>query len=213
MSDSSMSELNLHKPSMSASASLLQRPISAAALRDRTAQLATPLPQTGQSDLCSVLVFRLGREWFAISASLCCQVMSPLAAHTLPHCSNGTLLGVVNVRGQMLLKVSLLEVLGLSSTLSNAAATETEESPRTQVYPRMVVIEKTVSAGGSDVWVFEVDELDGIHSIALDDLAAPAAGVQLSAATCTRRVFLWQNRRVSLLDDAGLFNAVRLRAL
>ena len=210
---------------ISASAALLQRPIPADALHERTVQLAAPMPQkTGQSDVCSVLVFRLGAEWFALSAGLCRQVISPLTAHILPHRSTDTLLGVVNVRGQMLLKVSFFDLLGLSSVASsertrsennraNAAERTAENSTAAKVYPRMVVIEKALPAGGSDVWVFDVDELDGIHPIAFDAMESPAAGVQTSTATCTRRVFLWQNRRVSLLDDTRLFDTLRHRAL
>jgi len=204
---------------MNASAALLHRSILTEALDERTAQLAAPLPRTRQSNMLSVLVFRLRREWFALSASLCRQVISPMAAHTLPHRSNGTLLGVVNVRGQMLLKVSLLEVLGLPFAASDSDCTEPvsghglKGGAAAKAYPRMVVIEQALPSGGSDVWVFEVDELDGIHPIELNALESPAAGVQMSASACTRRVFLWQNRRVSLLDDTQLINTLRQRAL
>lgn len=201
---------------MCASAALLQRPLSAEAQREQTAQLAIPLPNTCNSDVRSVLVFRLGKEWFALPAGLCRQVLSPLPAHTLPHRSNATLLGVVNVRGQMLLKVSFLEVLGLGAAISQEA--HKDNSLATKVYPRMVVIEKALSGKacselGSDIWVFEVDELDGIHPIELAVLESPAVGVQSSAYSCTQQVFLWQDRRVSLLDDTRLFDALRQRAL
>lgn len=197
---------------------LLQRSIPAAVIKERTAQLRAPLTQADQLNACSVLVFRLGQEWFALSADLCRQVLSPLVAHTLPHRSNSTLLGIVNVRGQMLLKVSFLAVLGLSATDASPLDGMNKEKQldlhvATKVYPRMVVIEKNLPAGHSDVWAFDVDELDGIHSISIDTLESPAAGVQTSPATCTRRVFLWQKRRVSLLDETQLFDALRRRAL
>jgi len=119
------------------------------------------------------------------------------------------------VRGQMLLKVSFLEALGLSPISQDEDNRENSPDNRiaAKVYSRMVVIEKALPSGGSDVWVFDVDELDGIHAIELDILEAPAAGVQTSASTCTYRVFQWQNRRVSLLDDTRLFDSLRTYAL
>ncbi|MEL6158326.1 MAG: chemotaxis protein CheW [Cyanobacteria bacterium J06623_5] len=202
---------------MTASACLLQRPMSAEYLAEQTAQLATALPKTGAGETCSAMIFRLGREWFALPAGLCVQVLPPVPAHTLPHRSNSTLLGVVNVRGQMLLKVSLIEILGLTP---HATANYAPEAPdnsiaeaKGKIYPRMMVVEKLDGQGDSDVWVFEVDELDGIHAIGHDQLESAAAGIKTDAIACTSQVFLWQGHRVNYLEDEQLFEALRQRAL
>lgn len=191
-----------------ASVYLLQRSVSLEHLTAQAARLAQPLSQTTASESRSVLVFRLGREWFALPASCCQQVLIPVPAHTLPHRANATLLGVVNVEGQMLLKVSLREILDYQ--LGTAQLGSGQSGPK--VYPRMVVIERT-AADEPETWVFDVDELEGIQTVLEDRLEAVAAGVTAANSACTHRVFVWAEQRVSLLDDNRLFEALRQRAL
>ncbi|MEL6354402.1 MAG: chemotaxis protein CheW [Cyanobacteria bacterium J06627_28] len=214
-----------------ASAYLLQRSASPEHLSAQAARLAEPLSQAAASPTASstasqsrsVLVFRLGREWFALPASRCQQVLIPVSAHTLPHRTNATLLGVVNVQGQMLLKVSLRAILDYQSGVSQAVSSQAVSSqpvssqpgvsqPGPKVYSRMVVIERTV-ADEPETWVFDVDELEGIQTVLDHRLEAVAAGVTASNSACTHRVFVWAEQRVSLLDDDQLFEALRQRAL
>lgn len=195
-------QTNSQQTTSDASASLLQRPLPDDYRAQQTTQLTIPQHRSEASGAFSALIFRLAQEWFALPAGLCHQVLLPVTAHTLPHRSNATLLGVVNVRGQMLLKVSLSNLLGLSASQTNNA----------HIYPRMVVIEKTTQTGESDRWVFDVDELDGIHTVARNQIEPPAAGVK-SAIACTQNLFVWQEKRVNLLDDHRLFEALRQQAL
>lgn len=186
-----------------ASAYLLHRSVSPEHLNVQAARLAEPLSQTTGAKSRSVLVFRLGREWFALPASCCQQVLIPVSAHILPHRTNATLLGVVNVQGQMLLKVSLREILDYQPN---------PNPPNLKAYPRMVVIEKTV-ANEPETWVLDVDELEGLQTVLEHRLETVAAGVTAANGICTHRVFVWAERRVSLLDDNRLFDALRQRAL
>ncbi len=198
----------------SAGTQLLQRAIAPEYRAQQTAQLAAPLPDNDSSQLFSVLIFRLAQEWLALPAGLCQQVLSPLAPHTLPHRTNNTLLGIVNIRGQLMLKVSLLEILGLE-ILGTASAIDATESAvaDTKVYPRMIVVKKTLETGGEESWVFDVDELHGIHALSFGQLEKAAAGASVGANTCTRNVFSWNGQRVSCLDDVRFFEALRQRAL
>ena len=194
-----------------AGAQLLHRPIPPSYLAEQTQQFATPAQRAPESEVLSALVFRLGQEWLAISAGLCQQILSPVAAHTLPYRSNPTLLGVVNVQGQLMLKVSLLESLGLMSQSPEHADGDAFDG--TKIYPRMVVIGHTADqrvGTTTDSWVFDVDELYGVQSVARSRLEAVAAS---SAQTCTRAVFEWHGQQVSFLDDRRLFEALRQRAL
>ncbi|MEO0768218.1 MAG: chemotaxis protein CheW [Cyanobacteria bacterium J06649_4] len=205
---------------LSASASLLQQQVPIEYLAERTQQLATPLSQTAHLETMSVLIFRLGQEWFALRATLCQQVLLPLVAHTLPYRSNQTLLGVVNVRGQMLMKVSLSSVLKLPTRQESALNTQVSSSrspsngptEEKRVYPRMVVVEKATLTSERETWVFDVDELEGIHSVCHDLLESPPVGVTTGSA-CTQKLFVWQGQRVNLLDDNRLFDALRQQAL
>ncbi len=211
-----------------AGSQLLQRATPVAYRAQQTQQISAVQQREDASALSSVLIFRLAQEWLALPAGLCQQILPPIAHHTLPHRSNATLLGIVNVRGQLLLKVSLLAVLGLNG----ASLRSTENRPenrsksrsetndlsgllanKTQIYSRMVVLEKPTEIGEVDTWVFDVDELYGIHSVALSQLAAAAAGVNAAIESCTRQVFSWQGQPVNFLNDVRLFEALRQQAL
>ena len=207
-----------HNPS----AALLQRRLPADYLFENTQQLAAPLSHLEQAEALSLLIFRLGAEWFALRSGLCQQILLPLSAHRLPHRSNQTLLGVVNVCGQMLMKVSLPSVLQLPAqpreqksrdqTAAASASPGHEGLAKKQIYPRMVVIEKAANDGARETWAFDVDELEGIYSIFCNLLEAPPLGVAMGAA-CTQKMLLWQGRQVNVLNENRLYEALRQRAL
>lgn len=206
---------------ISASAKLLNRLPPKGYREQQTKQLAAARQQHDGAQLFSAIIFRLGQEWLALPAGLCQQVLCPLSPHWLPHRSNATLLGVVNVHGQLLLKVSLLEILSLPQPNHVQTAAQIDAQSRgqinvaltnTKVYPRMIVVKKPMETGEVDTWAFDVDELYGIHAVAFSELA-PAAGVAAAGASCARYVFAWRSQQVSFLDDVRLFEALRERSL
>ena len=193
----------------SSSDRLLQRPSPHEYQEERAAQVAAPLTNTEDSSRITVLIFRLCQEWFALPASLCRQVLPATPAHTLPHRSNSTLIGIINVAGEMLLKVFLKEVLGKLSDY--ALDTQSDESCD-RAYPRMVIVEKMKTDGTLAVWAFEVDELEGVCSVETNRLEKPAVGNSVGSA-CTHKVFRWQAHSVSLLDEERLFGRLERQAL
>jgi chemotaxis-related protein WspD len=209
-----------------AGAQLLHRAMPMAYRSQQTADIASVAKPYDSSQMFSVLIFRLAQEWLALPAGLCQQILAPLSFHTLPHRSNDTLLGIVNVRGQLLLKVSLLNILGLNQAslklekshlpegrLLESTQLESTQLESTQIYPRMVVVAKAAETGEVDTWVFDVDELHGIHSLAFGQLEAAAAGVSCAVESCTRYVFSWHGQPVNFLNDVRLFEALRQQAL
>ncbi len=204
-----------HRTDLTAGAQLLDRPALPTYRAQQTKQISQPLPMNHKrnesTEQLSVLVFRLGQEWLALPAHLCQQILSPLPCHTLPHRSNRTLLGIVNVRGQLLLKVCLKETLGLN-TPHVTAVKKPAETASVKAYSRMVVLEKPVENHRADIWAFDVDEMYGVHSISKRELE-PAAGAALVGETCVRNVFAWCEQRVSVLDDDRLFDALKRRSL
>ena len=208
------SQLEIKQSSLkeaNAAARLLQRPLPSSYRAQQTAQIAEKARSDSSTSSFTALIFRLGREWLALPAAVCQQILAPVKSHSLPHRSNRTLLGIVNVRGQLLLKVSLLEILGLSEAADVAPAPQVKQSFRG--YRRMVVVEKLSEEGLPEVWAFEVDELYGIHSLSFDSLQPVAAGTNASSYGCTQYIFSWKERQVSALNDVKLFDALRQKAL
>lgn len=98
--------------------------------------------QREQSDLGetrSILVFRLGEEWFGLATGSLVEVAPMNPIHSLPHQRSRALQGVTNVRGALVACLSLGELLDLEP----GAAPVSER----RVVPRMLII----SAAGASV--------------------------------------------------------------
>ncbi|MDE1195374.1 MAG: chemotaxis protein CheW [Pseudomonas sp.] len=143
----------------------------------------------------SIVVFRLGEEWLGLPTRCLVEVSPVQTIHSLPHQRSRALLGVANVRGALVACLSLVELLGLDTTVAPVSAA--------RIMPRMLI----VSADGGPV-VVPVDEVDGIHAIEARLLDAASAPAQNTNARFTRGVMQWKNRSLRLLDEEQLLSAV-----
>jgi chemotaxis-related protein WspD len=153
--------------------------------------------QVEELDTDSVVIFRIGAEWFALSTLVFDEIAEPRTIHSLPHGRGGTVLGLVNVRGQLIICVALGKMLGVGK----------EPGPRPDrddvVHGRMAVIRHD---GGR--LAFLVDEVDRIQRFRPRDLRAVPATIAKSAAAYTRGVLPWRDRIVGCLDDQLIFQAL-----
>jgi len=140
----------------------------------------------------SVVIFRIGAEWLALPTAVFEEVATLRAVHSLPHRRDGIVLGLANVRGSLLVCVSLGDVLGLEK----AAPAKTGHVR----HRRLLVI----SREGSRL-VFPVDEIHGIHRCQPSGLKEVPATVAKATATYTKSVLAWNGRSVGCLDDQLLF--------
>lgn len=142
----------------------------------------------------TVVIFRLHREWLALSTGVFQETISPTSIHTLPHRSNQILRGLVNIRGELQLCVSLTHLLNL----------ETADTPVTAlspvVYPRMVVVEKAGS-----IWVFPVDELYGVQRFHQHELRDTPNSMMATNHSFTKGFFYWRENSLGYLDEELLF--------
>jgi chemotaxis-related protein WspD len=167
----------------------------------------THLPDYEQEDvraaeaLLSVLVFRLGMTWLALPTHVCKEVAEKRAIHTLPHRRGSVLLGLVNIRGEIHLCISLSQILGLEHGHDSSATMH----PR--AYQRLVVMERA-----GDRWVFLVDEIKGIHHFPPSALHV-SVPVAAATSTLTRGIIDWQDKGVSYLDSELLFAALNREIL
>lgn len=153
----------------------------------------------------SVLVFRLDREWLALPTTALVEVTPARRVHTVPHRHGTPLSGLVNIRGQLELCVSLHAVLGLGTPPGAAgSAGEAQDSATT---PRLIVIEKNVGPT-PERWVFGVDDVAGVHRVGPTDLRPVPSTVGQAAVRCSSALFEWQGRTIALLDDLRLFEVL-----
>ena len=148
-------------------------------------------------EIDSVLIFRIGEEWLGLPAAICREIAEPRPVHSLPHRRSEAVRGIVNVRGELLICMSLSALLGLGSA---AASRGTE---RIAVFPRLVVTgEETRHVA------FEVDEVHGLHSYRTDERGAVPATVGRSAASVVEAMIPWNGRAVGCLDAVRLLSLI-----
>jgi len=89
-----------------AGSKLLSRPAEEDYLNEWKKNISTPRKDKN-IHLKAALVFRMGDEWFALASRFVKEITHCDKHHTLPHRKNHVLRGLVNVRGEVLLNVSL----------------------------------------------------------------------------------------------------------
>jgi len=150
-------------------------------------------PPTGSR--ISVVIFRLGPEWLALSTHTFQEVTEQRPIHSLPHRGYGVLLGLVNVRGELLLCLSVARLLGLDQ----GASTDKLRS----YYSRLLVF----SWEGNRL-TFPADEVYGLHRLPPEEVTRPPRMTARAALAYTQGVFSWQQRMVGLLDPDLLFSTL-----
>jgi chemotaxis-related protein WspD len=160
--------------------------------------LEQPEKETG-SATASVLVFRIGSEWLALPATVLAEVAPTRRVHRLPHLRGGVLTGLVNIRGQLQLCVSLAALLGFD-----------RHSVQPQPGPdaRLLLVDHD-----GDRWVFDVDEVAGVHRVPRSELRAVPATVSAAAQQACASLFAAHGRTVGLLDEVRLLAALHHRIL
>ena len=177
-----------------AGAQLLERSLSNDYRREWALHFARP-KSTLAPGAISVVLFRVGSEWLALPTSSFLEVAEMRKVHSIPHRRKGTLLGLVNVRGELVVCLSLARVLGLQ----HAAKADGERT----IYERLLV-----ASWESHRVVFPVDEVHGVHRFDPDQLREPPATLSKSGTSYTKGVLPWHGRLTICLDAELLFPAL-----
>jgi chemotaxis-related protein WspD len=143
----------------------------------------------------SALLFRINAEWLALPTPAFQEVAERRPVHSLPHRRQGIVLGLVNVRGELLICVSLDQLLG-------SARSPVRETART-TYDRLLV-----AKWDGYRFVFPADEVRGILRFQTPELQEPPATLAKSRLSYTQGILHWQGRTVGLLDADLLFSSL-----
>ncbi len=179
-----------------AASMLLDRDVTSAYTEEWTAHFSRARSDE-QADTESIVVFRIGDEWLGLPTAVFSEFVEMRGIHSLPHRRSGALLGLTNVRGELLVCMSLAQVLGI------AADARSKEPRQRAVYRRLVVIHDK----GSRI-VFPVDEVDGIHRFHPGQLTEVPSTVAKATATYTKAMLPWRERSIGCLDEQLLFYAL-----
>jgi chemotaxis-related protein WspD len=171
-------------------------PVFAAAARtlfDRESDVDTASESQHASTLQDVptpaLVFRLGQQWLGLPPALVAEVAARQPIRRLAHRTTGRLEGVVNVRGELHLCVSLGELLGLG-TRGDTSSTA-----------RMVLVRD----GSAKVLAFRCEEVLGLQQFANSSMQAPPDTLPEPLRECVQGLFPLKAGHVAMLKgDAVL---------
>jgi chemotaxis-related protein WspD len=170
---------------------LLSRPLPAGYRQECTAHFAHQRTSP-EASTASAVVFRIASDWLAIPTQVLQEVAERRRVHSLPHRRNGIILGLANIRGELLLCVSLAHFLELENTASRETLQAT--------YQRLL----TVNWEG-DRFAFPVHEVHGPHRFQCQDIKSSLATVARSKPVYTPKLVRWQQRTVGLLNPQLLF--------
>jgi chemotaxis-related protein WspD len=143
----------------------------------------------------SAVIFRLHREWLALPTQAFQEVAEWRKVHSLPHRRNSIVLGLINIRGELLICVALDRMLGLEEVVENHKGAASHD--------RLLVVH-----WDGQRLVFPVHEVEGIHRFQTQDLKEPPATVAKATSSFTSGLLRWEERAVGLLDAPLLFSAL-----
>lgn len=165
---------------------LFERIPSEEYLVERTEALRKTMPHEEKKETISLLVFQVGNELLAIETRFVKEVKKGKRVHHIPHRSGSMLLGLVNFNGVLQLCIALHRLLEIGTKLD--------------VFKKMVAIEKE-----GDLWVFPVDEIEGILTLNRSDIENVPTNILKSAVNYLKGIFKIENKVVGLLDEELLF--------
>ncbi len=169
-------------------------------VQQSTEQLAQP-PLIDDGDALPAIVFRVGEEWLALPAHMAIEITEATAIHRIPHRRERELMGLVNVRGELQLCISLHELLDIPVV---RAAEGDDAEPG--VY-RLLVAERAAAR-----WALCIDEIWGVQRVTARELTPAPATVARRQHALSRSLFAAEDgRRIGLLDEQKLFDTLQRR--
>jgi len=174
---------------------LLNREAEQEYLDEWTRNLNTPRSETGKQ-LHSVLVFRLGDEWFALPSRVIKEITYCDKHHSLPHRKNPVLRGLVNVRGELLLCFSLGYLFKLQKSEKTAAVSKT-------IHARYIVI-----SDEQEDYTFPVSEVNNILRYDPDLMEKAPSTISDAASSFVRGIIKHNTLNIGILDSDLVFTAL-----
>jgi chemotaxis-related protein WspD len=170
-----------------------------------------------------VLIFRLGREWLAFRIQTVAEVTVPRPVHRIPHRSNEILVGLVNLRGQLQLCVSLYGLLGVE--MAPGPPSHAQPHPQGHGHGSLAESGPAAAAGlgsspgsrlvvlhdreRSESWVFAAEEVLGVHRLPRSLMRGVPSTLANPEVGFSQAILSWEGRSISFLDEQRVFAALR----
>lgn len=143
----------------------------------------------------SVTIFRLGNEWLALPTNIIDEISDISPIHSIPHQRTPILRGLMNLRGQMSICISLGQLLDISKFEERE-----NHDIRNRTYERMIAVNHNESS-----FVFLVSEVKSTHRYHPNELKEPPSTLSHAKGTFTKGILPWKELDVACLDAELLF--------
>lgn len=179
-------------------ATLFERPPSADYLEEWTNVLRKQEVIDYEPGALSVVVFRIGQEWLALKTIIFKEIIHRRVIHRIPHRSGKILKGLVNLDGELQLCIALNELFEIGMDPFSL-------SPKFSYQKnRMIAIKKD-----QDLWVFAVDEIEGIHAWEESRIENIPVNVAKSTINYLKGIMNTDQKSIALIDEELLFYSLR----
>jgi len=182
----------------SAGRGLLAREIPSDYQEYWTALLAKDVSMKSSESL-SIVVFRLGDEWLGLPTKIIKEISEIRPVHSIPNSKSAVVKGLVNVRGELKLWVSMGTLLAVEKGGDMSTA-----GLRKSFLERLVILFKD-----GEQFVFPVSEIIGTHRIWVESIRDVPATAANSMFSHLAGLFELDGRHVGLLDEELLINSLR----
>jgi len=140
------------------------------------------------------LVFRVGQAWFAFLATSLHEITAPSVIRSVPHRPREILLGLVNVRGELHPCICLHTLFGEQVAARRAS---------TALF--------LVARWAGEAWVFPVDQVDGIHDVAEEEIEATPVTISNLSVVYAQSLFRSGDHTVAIVNESLLFGDLARR--
>lgn len=141
----------------------------------------------------SALIFRMGNEWFGLASRFVKEITHCDKHHSLPHRKNHVLRGLVNVRGDLLLNVSL----GYLFRISKGDAGNHNKNER------YIVINDD-----KELFAFPVSEVREIIYYQKDHMMPTPSTLKKDTSCYLKGIINHNSHDIGIIDDDILFTAL-----
>lgn len=145
-----------------------------------------------EKNLESVVVFRLGAEWLSLPVSMIGEITLMRDIFDLPHNHNPKLRGIVNIRGELVICMSLGFLIGVDRPDEGWLKAD-------RSIQRLIMMRE-----GSGYIVFPVSEVHGITRHHADELNIAPDTVKKKNLSFIKGIIKWQDHNVGCIDETAL---------
>lgn len=163
---------------------------------DEWADVLASEKKTKSRNLTSAVLFRLGAEWLSLPVNMINEITLLKNIYDIPHNKNKKIRGMVNIRGELIVCMSLGYLLGVEKPDDHLLAEE-------RAINRLITIREK-----NGYIVFPVSEIDGIIHYDPDKLSSAPDTVRNSKLNFISGVTSCNNKTVACIDHDSLLDNI-----